>query len=97
MPPTRAFLVGHLDPGQRETLTAVLRLGEATGAALEREHPETKATAWNNRLRDLYERERVLKHKKSRAVSRSTAPLSRRSCAMGENFVEEQVKNFERR
>lgn len=62
--PGRATLVGQLDPGQLETLTAVVRLGEATGAALEREHPETKATAWNNRLRDLYERKRILKRQK---------------------------------
>ena len=64
LPPRSASLVGLLDPGQRETLDAVLTLGEATGAALEREHPETKATAWNNRLRDLYERKRLLKRQK---------------------------------
>ncbi len=62
--PSRATLVGQLDPGQRETLAAVIKLGEATGATLEREHPDTKATAWNNRLRDLYERKRILKRRK---------------------------------
>ncbi len=61
---SRATSVGPLDPGQRETLAAVAKLGEATGAALEREYPETKATAWNNRLRDLYERKRILKRQK---------------------------------
>lgn len=62
--PDRATVVGQLDLGQRETLAAVVRFGEATGASLEREHPETKATAWNNRLRDLYEKKRILKRKK---------------------------------
>ena len=64
VPSKSASLVGPLDPGQWETLDAVLKLGEATGVALEREYPDVKATAWNNRLRDLYERKRLLKRQK---------------------------------
>jgi hypothetical protein len=57
-PASRARLVGSLDPGQRTTLEALLELDEATGAELERQRPGDgiKATAWNNRLRDLYEK-----------------------------------------
>ncbi len=56
--PRRAVLVGSLDPGQRTTLEALLEVAEATGAELERQRPGdgVKATAWNNRLRDLYEK-----------------------------------------
>lgn len=74
--PSRVALVGQLDPGQRETLAAVVKIGEATGAALEREYPDTKATAWNNRLRDLYERKRILKRQKQgrEQIYRPVAP-----------------------
>lgn len=61
----RAKLVGPLDPGQRTTLTAVLDFREVTGAELQRRMPDagTKATAWNNRLKDLYKK-RLLKRRK---------------------------------
>jgi hypothetical protein len=63
--PKSATLVGRLDHGQRETLDAVLSSGETTGAMLEKSgiNPSTQATAWNNRLRDLYAK-RLLKRKK---------------------------------
>ncbi len=52
----RSRLIGQLDPAQAHCLKAVIRLGGATGAKLEREYPKEgiRATAWNNRLRDLY-------------------------------------------
>lgn len=56
--PRSAVLVGSLDPGQRTTLEALMQVAEATGAELERQRPGdgVKATAWNNRLKDLYEK-----------------------------------------
>lgn len=68
LPPRRAFVVGPLDPGQRATLEAMLELEEATGAKLEREKPEAevKATAWNNRLRDLYEKRLLRRERRGR-------------------------------
>ncbi len=67
-PPRRATLVGLLDPGQRTTLEALLELKEVTGAELEREKPEEgiKATAWNNRLKDLYEKRLLRRQKRGR-------------------------------
>jgi hypothetical protein len=46
-------LFGTLDPGQRETLKAVLDRGEATGVSLASEQTGLSGAAWNNRLRDL--------------------------------------------
>jgi hypothetical protein len=68
IPPRRAVLVGPLDAGQRSTLAVLLELEEATGAKLEREKPEeeVKATAWNNRLRDLYEKRLLRREKRGR-------------------------------
>ena len=53
--PRRAKLVGSLDVAQLDTLKAVLKLGEATGAELERRMKDDQIgpTAWNNRLKDL--------------------------------------------
>jgi hypothetical protein len=67
-PPCRAMLVGSLDPGQRTTLEALLELQEVTGAELERQKPRegVKATAWNNRLRDLYEKRLLRRVKRGR-------------------------------
>jgi len=64
----RAELVGILDPGQRATLMAVQELGETTGADLERRRPKenTKATAWNNRLKDLFEKRLLRRRKQGR-------------------------------
>lgn len=63
--PKTAQLIGKLDTGQRETLYAASTLDEATGAKLERSgiNEAVRATAWNNRLRDLYQK-RLLKREK---------------------------------
>lgn len=67
-PPGRATLVGSLDTAQRKTLEAILELHEGTGASLERQKSEegVKATAWNNRLRDLYEKRLLRREKRGR-------------------------------
>ena len=56
--PEIASVVGRLDVAQRATLRSVVKLGQATGAELAQklEDGNVKATAWNNRLRDLYEK-----------------------------------------
>lgn len=54
-------LVGSLDPAQEEALGCVQRLGQVTGAGLERQcQGPVKATAWNNRLKAL-NRKRLIK------------------------------------
>ncbi len=67
-PPRRANLVGSLDPGQQKTLRAMLDIGEATGAQLERQYrkEKAKATAWNNRLKDLYGKRLLMRRKQGR-------------------------------
>ena len=52
---TTGALYGTLDPGQRETLKAVLDRGEVTGISLATESngKGLSGAAWNNRLRDL--------------------------------------------
>lgn len=64
----RAVLIGSLDCIQSETLKAVLEYGEVTGARLEqlRTQDETKATAWNNRLKDLYKKRLLRRTKQGR-------------------------------
>jgi hypothetical protein len=66
--PKSANLVGSLDAGQRATLDAVVSASEVTGAALERLRPDDseKATAWNNRLKDLYEKRLIRREKRGR-------------------------------
>lgn len=66
--PKSAIVVGPLDIGQRATLDAVLRSAEVTGAGLERLRPKdgVKATAWNNRLKDLYEKRLIQREKRGR-------------------------------
>lgn len=67
LPPRKATLIGSLDPGQQTTLDAVLEYGEVTGAELERRSPEKiRATAWNNRLKDLYEKRLLRRTKRGR-------------------------------
>lgn len=68
IPPRRAAVVGTLDPGQRSTLEALVRLQAVTGAELERKRPEeeVKATAWNNRLKDLYEKRLLRRERRGR-------------------------------
>jgi hypothetical protein len=66
--PQKAVLIGSLDPGQQATLDALLELHEATGAALERLRPNAniKATAWNNRLKDLYDKRLLRRERRGR-------------------------------
>jgi hypothetical protein len=61
-------LIGPLDPAQRKTLEAVLRSKQITGAELERKFPEegVGATAWNNRLKDLYTKRLLTRFKRGR-------------------------------
>ncbi len=68
IPPSRAFLLGSLDPGQRSTLEALVELQAATGAELERQKPteKIKATAWNNRLKDLHEKRLLRRERRGR-------------------------------
>jgi hypothetical protein len=67
-PPHKAMLIGSLDPGQQATLDALLELQEATGAALERLRPDAniKATAWNNRLKDLHDKRLLRRERRGR-------------------------------
>jgi len=69
VPVRKARLIGSLDPAQRTTLEAVIDLGEVTGAELERQRPEEdiRATAWNNRLKDLYEKRLLRRTRQGRA------------------------------
>jgi hypothetical protein len=64
----KAVLLGTLDSGQHSTLRAVLEAGEVTGAELERLRPQdaTKATAWNNRLKDLNKKRLLQRRKQGR-------------------------------
>jgi hypothetical protein len=63
--PKWANLVGSLDAGQRATLAAVLKGAEVTGAALDGQEG-VKATAWNNRLKDLYQKRLIRREKRGR-------------------------------
>ncbi len=68
IPPRRAVLIGTLDPGQRSTLEALVKVQAITGAELERQVSEekVKATAWNNRLRDLNEKRLLRRERRGR-------------------------------
>jgi len=68
--PIRAVLLGSLDPGQESTLKAVMEHGETTGAALQRvcRQGSPKATAWNNRLKDLYLKRLLRRRKQGREM-----------------------------
>jgi hypothetical protein len=68
VPPRRATVVGPLDHAQRATLTAVLDLGVATGAGLERQMSgeQIGATAWNNRLKDLHDKRLLRRERRGR-------------------------------
>jgi hypothetical protein len=67
-PIRKAILIGSLDPAQTSTLKAVIECGEVTGAELERRRKSdsVKATAWNNRLRDLFQKRLIRRRKKGR-------------------------------
>lgn len=73
-PLKRAKAVGPLDPGQKTTLSAVIEFGPVTGAELERlwKAEAIKATAWNNRLRDLYDKRLIRKERRGREQVYST-------------------------
>jgi hypothetical protein len=66
--PKLATVIGPLDVAQRATLDAVVSASEVTGAGLERLRPKdgVKATAWNNRLKDLYEKRLIRRVKRGR-------------------------------
>jgi len=66
--PDSALLTGTLDPGQRQTFDAVIASSYITGAELERQYPESKvkATAWNNRLKDLFQKRLLQREKRGR-------------------------------
>jgi hypothetical protein len=68
IPPRRAVLIGPLDPGQRSTLEAIIELQAATGAELNRQRPEEsiEATAWNNRLKELYDKRLLRRERRGR-------------------------------
>ncbi|MFL5329180.1 MAG: hypothetical protein ACJ8C4_09705 [Gemmataceae bacterium] len=63
--PKSACLVGNLDPGQEATLEAVVDGSAVTGASLGGQDG-IKGTAWNNRLKDLYEKRLVRREKRGR-------------------------------
>jgi hypothetical protein len=63
--PKSATLVGNLDVGQMATLIAVVNGAEVTGAALDGKEG-VKGTAWNNRLKDLYEKRLIRREKRGR-------------------------------
>ena len=65
--PRKAVLLGSLDQGQVATLQHVLDFQEVTGAELERRTGEPiKATAWNNRLKDLHSKRLLRRTKRGR-------------------------------
>lgn len=68
LPPCQATLVGPLDHAQRATLATVLDLGVATGAGLEKcmSGERIGATAWNNRLKDLYGKRLLRRERRGR-------------------------------
>lgn len=63
--PKSANLIGQLDVGQKATLAAVLKGNEVTGAALDGKDG-VKATAWNNRLKDLHQKRLLRREKRGR-------------------------------
>jgi hypothetical protein len=66
-PPKQVQLIGFLEPAQRISLHAVLSENEVTGAELNRKRAEKiGATAWNNRLKELYLKRLVCREKRGR-------------------------------
>lgn len=70
---TKAIVVGHLEPKQRQTLDGVRLLGEANAGALFKQFGNGKAlaspTAWNNRLAGLVSRGLLIEARKGRSKS----------------------------
>lgn len=62
------LLVGPLDEGLRVTFEKLGELGAATGAELARQVPDAaiQATAWNNRLKELYNKRLLQRRKEGR-------------------------------
>ncbi|MBX7169275.1 MAG: hypothetical protein K1X74_23280 [Pirellulales bacterium] len=104
-PARTAVLVGSLDPGQRNTLNALLELQEATGAALERLRPDEniKATAWNNRLKDLYDKRLLRRERRGReqvytpVIAEVVSDGRQLSSATDQQFHEEAVPGGSRK
>ena len=67
-PVQSVLLVGPLDVSLRTTLQKLMELGEATGAELARQVPnaDIQPTAWNNRLKELYDKRLLLRRKQGR-------------------------------
>jgi hypothetical protein len=63
--PKTANLVGSLDVGQKATLVAAVDGAEVTGAALSG-RDGVKGPAWNNRLKDLFEKRLLRREKRGR-------------------------------
>ena len=58
-------LEGNLDVGQKATLVAVVNGAEVTGARWAG-RKGVKGTAWNNRLKDLYQKRLIRREKRGR-------------------------------
>ena len=66
-PMRTGVLVGNLEAAQQDSLNAVLGGQGITGAELERKSGDgVRATAWNNRLKDLYQKRLLRREKKGR-------------------------------
>lgn len=67
-PIRRLQLVGPLDESLRDTFRSLTSLKAATGAELARQEPRVKIqpTAWNNRLKDLYDKRLLVRRKLGR-------------------------------
>lgn len=67
-PVEKLTLVGPLEESLRGTLRSLLRLRAATGAQLARSAPDAGilATAWNNRLKELYDMRLLTRHREGR-------------------------------
>jgi len=68
LPSDTAYLLGDLDDRQKATLNSVQNSNGVTGAGLERLRIEEgiKATAWNNRLKDLFDRRLIRRKQRGR-------------------------------
>lgn len=67
MPPERARLIGFLEPGEEACLQAIMERGGGTGAELAGEVEEQiGATAWNNRLKEIYTKRLLCRQRQGR-------------------------------
>lgn len=62
------LIVGPLEESLRDTFRSLTPLKAATGAELARQEPRAKIqpTAWNNRLKDLYDKRLLVRRKEGR-------------------------------